>query len=386
MPQQLHSMVQRMMDAGVPKEQIGAAIQHYQETNPPLQEVSQDEPDTFWGGFGKALTDGTALNAGLKGAKGFFQGAVADLPSSITGAIGSIGHAIAHPVETVENLPSNISDAASNMWDTTTHAGGNPEAFGRMMGQLTGQPLVTAGLAKGAPGMIRASGVPVEAAGSIMKKYQPVSGMLPRLAEGRTLRTLEKAAGGKLEDIGRRMQIPTKMGEIVPDTSTGVAEGEIIPDRGPSRLNPSETTQYGDESFPSVDSRQNIQPRPEVAEDFMNSVLSEMNGRPPAMQIPNQMRELPSNRMPMKELPPSDVTQHMSGIEPDISMDTQSPTAGSHMNSPATKLEIPDEVPGKSEVHQFAKKGMTKARMGELTERGYKFTGLSDKGDFLFTK
>src|SRR5580765_6338358 len=115
--------------------------------------VSPDEPDTFWSGVLKSITSGDALSAGVQGAGGFIRGALADLPSSIYhGAMGTgktVSGLLQGDPETYKGMYQGTKDLANQVIDTTTHAGGRPHEFGRMMGQMTGQPLVTEGIARG---------------------------------------------------------------------------------------------------------------------------------------------------------------------------------------------------------------------------------------------
>ena len=115
--------------------------------------VSPDEPDTFWSGVLKSITSGDALSAGVQGLLGYTRGALADLPESIAkGAYGTgktISGLLQGDPETYKGMYQGTKDLANQVIDTTTHAGGRPHEFGRMMGQMTGQPLVTEGIARG---------------------------------------------------------------------------------------------------------------------------------------------------------------------------------------------------------------------------------------------
>lgn len=315
MPDNLKSIVQRMIDAGESEENIGKVIQHFKAQGTPAPEPQGDTyagPDTFWGGvmnslnpFGGTDDSGSAIEAGGRGALGWLKGATIDLPGSIVGGLQTIGNTIADPIGTIKSIPQGLS----NMWDTTMQAGSDPEAFGRMTGQLTGQPLVTAGIAKGAPLAKPYVGSALEGAGSVMRRYQPVSGFLPRLAEGRTLRNIERGVGGGLERLGQRMQTRTVQGEVVPPSRPApppFTEGEII-DTTP-QLGPAQSIQMP----PPTE-------MPPVPPEFIDSMM------------PQPMRPgLPPAGPRVFEMP-----------EP-FNPDVQSPTAGSHMNSPATPHNIPE--------------------------------------------
>lgn len=240
---QLREIVKKMVQAGESEENIAAVIKKYKSTTPKqdVKEVSYDEPSTFGRGFINSLLNGEALKAGLLGGKGFLEGAV-DLPSGIASGVNAAINTISDPIGTIKNLPKTISDAASNMAQTTMMAGSDPEAFGKMTGQLTGQPLLTAGLTKGIPagtfgiandipsGLSVAKpyiGSALERIGSVTREYQPISGLVPSALKMRTLRNLEGAIGGGIERLGQRInasKIPLIEGEIV---KPKIAEGEF---------------------------------------------------------------------------------------------------------------------------------------------------------------
>lgn len=258
MPTPLESIVQRMIDAGEPEENIAQVIRSYQPPAPQPPSTFRNDPTSFAGGVMKSLTSGEALGAGLKGGLGWLKGATIDLPSTIGGALSDIGQSISSPIETAKGgwgAITNPSETLSGMWnpiaETTARSGSDPEAFGRMMGVATGQPLTTYGLAKAAPivGPPTARGVggAMAGAGRIMTKHQPVSGMIPRIAEMRTLRNIEKAAGKGLTNVGERVKSwgtpvvdaqplewagpPWKEGEIIPEppAQLGAAPSTALP-------------------------------------------------------------------------------------------------------------------------------------------------------------
>lgn len=237
MPQDLESIVQKMIDAGESEENIAGVIKEYNKKPPP----EYKGPDTFWGGVKQSITSGEAPIAGLKGGLGWAKGATIDIPQSFLGALQSVGNLIANPIDTISSIPSSISSGIQNIGEMTARAGSNPEEFGRMVGGMTGQPLVTAGLAKGAP-IIKPYAVKgLQKTGQVMQDYQPISGMIPRVAEMRTMRNVERALGSKLSNIGaekpkikptskeviRERDIPSLTREIVNDDTL------IIPNQSP---------------------------------------------------------------------------------------------------------------------------------------------------------
>lgn len=242
MPDNLETIVQRMIDAGESEENIKTVIEHFHQT-PTKPTTLEGEPTTFWGGVKKSLTSGEALDAGLKGGLGWLKGATLDLPQSIIGGITGTANAIMHPIDTVSSIP----DMAKGFADTVMRAGSEPENFGRMMGQIGGQPLVTAGIGKGLPYVKAPVGAGIEATGRIMRKHQPLSGMIPRMVEPRIARTIERNIGSKIENIGQRMRIKTVDGEVIPPEKM-FDEGEIIPQE---QLPPSDVI-YPPERTPEV--------------------------------------------------------------------------------------------------------------------------------------
>ena len=277
MPDDLKKVVQSMIDKGESDEAISSVIKMYQSKHPttPAQPAVKPQPmgdtykgpDTFWGGVMHALRPGgEADQASLEGAGGYLKGALLDLPSSIGGALSNIGESVMHPIDTATKgwdalmHPSEVYHGVVDpMVETTKRAGSDPSAFGEMMGQLTGQPLATEGLVKGAPAVApavaRGTGSALSGTGKILSQYKPVTGMLPRIMEPRIARTLEGAMGRGMTRIGeslKGMGTPKVNGEVVPPLGENpfFREGEIIPDEPPTQtarpqLNASQTTQTG---------------------------------------------------------------------------------------------------------------------------------------------
>lgn len=256
-----------MKDADLEKAILAKHPEYQDLASPPEQPVGvvpSKQSDTFMGGFTDSLMNGEALRAGAKGGLGYLKGAVTDLPSSLAGGLKAIANAALHPIDTISNAPSDIANMASNISSTFSHAGSNPEAFGELMGQLTGQPVVTHGLIKGVPagtfgmtgdipsGLSLARdaattakpyvGSALEATGGYMREHQPLSGLIPRIAEPRTLRNFESSIGGGIEDLGKRMQVekpatvqinPSMLKKPAPTrkyAKVPVKQGEVVTD------------------------------------------------------------------------------------------------------------------------------------------------------------
>lgn len=230
----------------------------------PLQTVSPDEPGTSAGGIWESIKSGEALNAGLQGGLGFLKGAVLDIPETIIGGAQSawnLAKDIApipgnNPLSAIGDRLAQIPEGIRGIDRIAQSAGSNPEEFGRMMGQMTGQPAVMGVAGPALPGIaragIRGAGLPVETVGRIMAKHQPLSGFIPRLMEPRIARTLEKSIGKGIENIGRKMRTKTVNGTVVEMFEPEVAEGNIVRiKREPLELPPSRTSFYGQEELPN---------------------------------------------------------------------------------------------------------------------------------------
>ena len=132
MPQDLQAIVQRMIDANEPEENIATVIQHVKAQS---QRV-EGGPETYAGGFLKGLGEGVT-----GGAKGFAKG-IAKSPFAL---MRGMAQTAAHPIQAVKGLasiPSAVGQAFS-------HAGADPEGWGEGVGNLTGQTMLTAGIPKG---------------------------------------------------------------------------------------------------------------------------------------------------------------------------------------------------------------------------------------------
>lgn len=150
--QDIDGILQRMIDAGKSKEEVGAAYQALMaEAEAAPQVVSASEPDTYLGGALKGLKEGA-----IGGAKGFVKGVV---PGMIDGAkeiikspitIGKglldagMGayHMATDPAKTsheaidaISSIPGKVSDMVSS---AAQKAAIDPEGFGNDIGRLTG--------------------------------------------------------------------------------------------------------------------------------------------------------------------------------------------------------------------------------------------------------
>jgi hypothetical protein len=207
---ELERIVQNLIDSGESAETIEAVIKEYEVQSQAQTDAQKPYtgPSTFAEGVLDSLTSGEAAGAGAKGGLGFLKGATLDIPSSAMGALRGVGNLITNPKETIAGIPEGLG----NMWEIAQQAGTDPEAFGRMMGQITGQPLVTAGLARGAPGAARAvianahrAGPPLETVGGLIRTHGGITGFMPPFTVPRYARLAERMAGRGIEEVGRRL-------------------------------------------------------------------------------------------------------------------------------------------------------------------------------------
>lgn len=230
----LKTIVQRMIDANESEEDINATIERFKELNPPkpqAQPIAPHEPDTFASGVLRSLGTGEAFKAGAEGGLGWLKGAITDLPETLWGAAKDLGTSLSDPIQTIKDAPGafrhGIPAMGKQMWDTTTNAGADPEAFGRMMGQLTGQPLVTEGIIKGVPQLRAPVGKALESTGRLAAEKQPITGMIPSMFGMRTARNAEAAVGRGVQGLGQRMRLK----------ATGVESADKLARTGPSKAN-----------------------------------------------------------------------------------------------------------------------------------------------------
>jgi hypothetical protein len=188
-----------------------------------IKEVT-NEPSDWTGGFLKSIFEGEALKTGLKGGLGFLKGSILDIPETLMNTVKGIYE---HPFKSAAHtlLPGPLGDmvtgddSMSSLRDASANAGSNPEAFGRIMGQLTGQPLAMEGGLSLAPHVPKMIGPVVEGTGRIMKNYTPISnttgvavggayGGIPGAIAGtyrpftKPLRAVERFAGQGIENVG----------------------------------------------------------------------------------------------------------------------------------------------------------------------------------------
>lgn len=152
------------------------------------------------------------LNTLNKSSRGWFQGALGDIPANLM-AIPGILKSVADSSQG-GTLPDtiNVEPLASKMWshikDVSQHAASDPFEWGRMMGQFTGQPLVMEGATGGIPELnaavkstigppVRAVGGPIQQAGNYISTGSALAPWGWKLKTG--------ILGGALQKIGQGM-------------------------------------------------------------------------------------------------------------------------------------------------------------------------------------
>jgi len=252
---ELEGLVQQLMEAGGTDDDLDELINSYDSQKNDVAAASERNkfvgdvykgPDTFWGGVWNSVNPfggGEALKAGVEGAKGYAKGATLDIPSSIAGMVGNTasfaGDVLSDPIGYGSKVAGAVTDplavgrgmaqGARSIGNSILSAGSDPEGFGRTTGQLTGQPAVMAGLSPHIPAAIRQTGKPVEWAGRMMQKHQPMSAAIPRLFEPRLTRILEKGAGSYVEDAGQAMQRYGAHSNIPPKLSAPANPNSFTP-------------------------------------------------------------------------------------------------------------------------------------------------------------
>jgi hypothetical protein len=216
------------------------------------------QPETFAGGFVQSLLGGEALDVSKRALTKHFSDAVTTLPENVLHGLiglpklagqalalsaGPVGEAITgrSTLDRLQGIGGEISDAARSVYDTTMQSGANPEAFGSMTGQMTLQPLLTEGLIKAAPPVIRGAGYPTELLGKGIKNLNPVSNTLPVIgaagggfpggvagyAARQILKKAESGIGSGIESVGRRMKSVGIKPEVSPYITNETLGNEV---------------------------------------------------------------------------------------------------------------------------------------------------------------
>jgi len=337
--------------------------------------IQPEEAGDFAGGFWNAMRPGgEADQAALQGLKGFFKGAVTDLPGNLAGMVPDFfegaGRLLTHPVDTLKGAMEGAKYTGANMADTTMAAGGHPEEFGRMTGNITGQPLVVEAGLPYVPPVVRGAGRPIAAVGKVMAENQPLSGMLPPFMTPRTARMVEGATGRGIQAVGEAMK---KTGTVRPKVVPG--EGTTVKPPRASKPIPfkqeSRGTGYTPKSSPMIEtgpmpqvvpgegqfvrqldpSSGPIDIRPVAPDAFTPSYGPTMETGPRSMMSPGE-GQVVSQVDPMSNI----------GVRPPTP-DTYTPSAGPMLETGPRSQMIPGEGQMVSQTDPMASVGMTHPQM-----------------------
>lgn len=251
---ELRTIVKNMVDAGEDEASIAAVIKRHKEINHPdlspeippapytgdrVSRIAESEPDTFWGGVAKSFRSGEALKAGVEGAKGYFQGAVTDIPSSLVEFGNSLAAGLdslaTNPAEHFRVAPQAFKELGQGIVDTTKMAGSDPRAFGRLAGQLTGQPLVTEGALAGAGIAGRAARLPaakvMEPVGRLLEGTRAIPGA-PISTRGAVARLASKTVspvGRAIRQTGENLRMAANKVETPLDLAKRIQDIPVEP-------------------------------------------------------------------------------------------------------------------------------------------------------------
>lgn len=177
--------------------------------------VPDSAPGTWMGGFLNSFRPGGDVEQSTnRNLRGYLEDAI-NIPKTVIGGIKSAYQGIKDgynfnakdmPVLSREELGAQLNNKTpmGNPLDSMDY--GSNDSFGRMMGQMTGQPLVTAGLIKGAPSAIRGAGAVLDKTGGIVAKHAPISATIPSILEPRIARIMESAVGRGVQNVGQKMR------------------------------------------------------------------------------------------------------------------------------------------------------------------------------------
>lgn len=234
----LETIVNRMIAAGESEDNIATIIRGHKKEPPRAKEVIA-EPDNFFEGFSKSLFSGEALKAGLKGAAGFAKGAVADIPETLL-QFGKDALEVANNPRRIAResggaFREGIPEVGKAIKDMTLRAGSEPEAFGRMVGQFTGQPAVMAGVPHvpkipGAINRIPRVNQALSATGRALEGARPANNIptTPRGVVAGAIRGVASPVGRGLQRIGERGRLGASKVETANELAKRAPTGETF--------------------------------------------------------------------------------------------------------------------------------------------------------------
>lgn len=191
--------VNQLIALGMDREKAKSILSRNIPVTEPTQRGTIPSASSYGTGFMRSVLNGDAIKANLNSLKGYLKGGIAELPENAINFINSVlegptQEKLSNIPSDIVNLPSGIVDTAKQMYKTTMESGSNPEAFGRMMGQTTLQPLLTEGLVKGVPPVVkgtvppivRGAGAVTQKTGQLMQDYTPLSYATGAIAGAKT--------------------------------------------------------------------------------------------------------------------------------------------------------------------------------------------------------
>src|SRR3972149_1816425 len=121
-----------------------------------LSIVDDNAPDIWWSGFNNAFKPGGDVSKAVTAELGgYLKGATLDIPETAWNMAKSAGSTFLNKMRG-DSSGLNLDDPGMSI--DFSHAGDGSGDFGRQLGQITGQPLTTAGLVKASPSLVRGAG------------------------------------------------------------------------------------------------------------------------------------------------------------------------------------------------------------------------------------
>lgn len=200
------------------------ALQSYipAEEEEPLQAISDDEPDTYIGGFLKGLGEGVA-----GGAKGFAKGLARSPLDLVQGIHGLL---TTNPMTSLSNMAKSVGRIPGAVQSAAV----DPEGWGKSVGSLTGQQMIGMGTPAAFPKIGRGLGRSLEAAGShpfawqLAGAHEMMSGRLPTGAALAAAPEVLTKTGGALQKAFAKKPPTSKPLPPPTRTSTGFStEGSL---------------------------------------------------------------------------------------------------------------------------------------------------------------
>jgi hypothetical protein len=249
-----------------------------------ITSIDPDEPDTMIGGWLKGLTEGVA-----GGAKGYVKG----LARSPIDLVQGVAGLVRHPVESIKSLPG----ALASIPDAMQRSAVDPEGWGKSVGSLAGQQMLTAGLPKAVPPVGRATGRALQTVGEhafpwqLAAAHQMMGGNIPGSIGLAVAPEVFKRTGSALESAFRKRGAPTT--PPVPLARTGASP---VPQTVPGGAVPTPAAP------PAAPPSLRIGGQAIAPSDPLFARLMELSGKPKAPAAPAALAEFPANPVEWGEM------------------------------------------------------------------------------------